>query len=111
VPTGHYRLLKVFSYLDAFSSREPDRLRRETLSKTTAMSAQSSSRLASGSGRDRSVCMQGRAGGANQPVRLLENVMIVRLLSGKEADGYKQGAEQQTHQHHFPVGALVSVMK
>jgi len=41
--------------------------------------------------------MQGRAGGANQPVRLLENVMIVRLLSGKEADGYKQGAEQQTH--------------
>jgi hypothetical protein len=37
--------------------------------------------------------------------------MIVRLLSGKEAEGNKQGAEQQTHQHHFPVGALVSIMK
>jgi len=75
------------------------------------MSAQSSGRPASEPGRDGSVCRQRRAGGSNQPVGLLENIMIVRLLSGKEADGYKQGAEQQTHQHHFPVGTLVSVMK
>jgi hypothetical protein len=37
--------------------------------------------------------------------------MVIRLLSGKEADGDKQGAEQQAHQHDFPVGSFVSVMK
>jgi hypothetical protein len=37
--------------------------------------------------------------------------MVVRLLPGKEADGDKQGAEQQANQHDFPVRALVSVMK
>jgi hypothetical protein len=37
--------------------------------------------------------------------------MVVRLLSGKEADGHEQGAEQQAHHHDFPVRALVSIMK
>jgi hypothetical protein len=37
--------------------------------------------------------------------------MIIRLLPGKEADGDKQGAEQQAHQHDFPVRLFVGVMK
>jgi hypothetical protein len=37
--------------------------------------------------------------------------MVVRLLSGKEANDHKQGAAQQADQHDFPVRALVSIMK
>ena len=52
-----------------------------------------------------------RAGGADQLVRLQKNIVVFRLFSGKEADGDKQRTEQQAHQHDFPVGALVCVVK
>jgi hypothetical protein len=37
--------------------------------------------------------------------------MAVRLFSGKETDGDKKGAEQQAHQHDFPVRLFVGVME
>lgn len=52
-----------------------------------------------------------RAGGADQPVRLLENEMVLGLLSGKEGEGDKGRAEHQPHQHDPAVGALVGVVE
>ena len=52
-----------------------------------------------------------RAGGANQFVRLEQNVVVLGLLSGKETDGDKGRAEHQAHQHYFAVRAFVSAVK
>jgi hypothetical protein len=54
---------------------------------------------------------QRRARGTNQFVRFDEDVVIVRLLFGKKADGHKRRTKQQAYQHDFSVGALVCVVK
>jgi HD superfamily phosphohydrolase len=52
-----------------------------------------------------------RASRENQPVRLLQHVVIFRLLSRKNADRHKERTEHQAYQHDFPVRAFVSAMK
>jgi hypothetical protein len=42
-----------------------------------------------------------------QPVRLLQDVPVFRLLPREEADGHKQRAEHQPHQHDPAVGVFV----
>ena len=51
---------------------------------------------------------EGRAGGANQLVGLLQDVDVVRLLSRKKAEGYKQGTGRQPYQHDPAAGTFVS---
>ena len=53
----------------------------------------------------------GRACGANQSVGLLENVVVLGLLAGKEADQHECRAKQQAHQHDLAVGTLVGGVK
>jgi hypothetical protein len=57
--------------------------------------------------------MSGRrfAGGANQPIRLFQNVGIFRLFSRKEAERDESRAKQHAYQHNPPVGASVSSVK
>ena len=50
---------------------------------------------------------QRRAGGADQPVRLLQHVGVFGLLARKEAEGHKQRAKRQPYQHNPAVRALV----
>jgi hypothetical protein len=59
----------------------------------------------------RSVRRQRRARGADQPVRLLQHVVVFRLLAGKEAEHHEQRAERQAGQHDSAVGAFVGVVK
>jgi len=47
----------------------------------------------------------------NQSVGFDENVVVVRLLSGKKADGHKRRARQQAHQHDLAVRTLVGIVK
>jgi hypothetical protein len=61
--------------------------------------------------RQRSVGGQRRAGGTDQPIRLLQHIGIRRLLPGKETDRDKQRAEHQPDQHDLAVGAPVGVVK
>jgi len=51
------------------------------------------------------------AGGADQPVRLLQDVGIGGLLAGEEADRDKQRTAHQAHQHDLAVRSLVGVVK
>jgi hypothetical protein len=52
-----------------------------------------------------------RACGANQPIRLFQNVGIFRLFSRKKADHHERRAKQQAYQHDFPIGAPVCTVK
>jgi len=56
-------------------------------------------------GRDR------LAGGANQLVRLEQDMVRLRLRSGKKTDGYKGGAEQKSDQHDPAMRWPVSIVK
>ena len=49
----------------------------------------------------------GRNHGARQPVGLLQDVTVFRLLPREEADGHKQRAEHRPHQHDPAVGVFV----
>jgi hypothetical protein len=61
--------------------------------------------------KDFLIGVQRCAGGANQLVCFEKNVMVFRLLFGKEADGDKGRTKHQAHQHYFAVRAFVGVMK
>lgn len=56
-------------------------------------------------GRDR------LAGGANELVRFEQNMVRLRLRSGKKADSYKGGAEQKSDQHDPAMRWPVSIVK
>ena len=57
--------------------------------------------------------VSGRRGtrGADQPVRLLQDVGIGRLLAGQETDRDKQRTAHQADQHDFAVRSPVGVVK
>ena len=50
-------------------------------------------------------------GGANQLVRLLKNVMVLRLLSRKKADQQEQCAKHQPDQHDFAMSGFVGIVE
>jgi hypothetical protein len=52
-----------------------------------------------------------RACGANQPIRLFQNVGICRLFSREKADHHERRAKQQGYQHNLPIGASVCTLK
>jgi hypothetical protein len=54
---------------------------------------------------------QWRACSTNQFVRFKQNVVVVRLLSGKKADSHKKRTEDQADKDDLSVCAFVSVMK
>ena len=54
---------------------------------------------------------QRRARGTNQPVRLLQNEMALRLRLRKETDRDEERTEHQPRQHDLAVGAFVSVVE
>jgi len=52
-----------------------------------------------------------RARGANQPIRLFQNVGIFRLFSRKKAEHHERHAKYQAYHHNFPIGASVCTVK
>src|SRR5216684_8021564 len=48
---------------------------------------------------------------ADQPVRLLQHVVVLGLLSREKAQCHKERTEHQPDQHDFPVGAFVGAVK
>src|SRR5437879_3422267 len=62
-------------------------------------------------GASRLISRRPRACGANQPIRLFQNVGICRLFSRKKADHHERRAKYQAYQHNFPVGASVYIVK
>jgi hypothetical protein len=61
--------------------------------------------------RTGSIGRKRRACGAHQPVRLLQDVMVLRLLFCEKADRHKERAEHQPYQHDSAVGAFVGVVE